>query len=240
MLASDKFITEYALKYRRAAEKRLRCGNAYDQSAKRLGLTGTLRRRTGIDSNWTAELELFATVPSAIAGRGGAYTAAEFFEVAYWKTWRPVWCYVRNSPGQIEALTRIALLTANDLEPPGRATNQGYVAVCRALGEPDGLHGVGVPVASALLTLFDPNKFTVIDVRVIRTLWNAGELASYTEAKRPQRWWEQHYGLYVEACHSVRDRCRALGAVEIDLRTVDRALWAANGKTPAASTSLER
>jgi hypothetical protein len=156
----SEFIAEYASKYQSAAEKGLRCGHAYDQAAKQLGLTETLRRRTGIDSNWDAELELFATVPSAIASRGGAYEAAEFFEVAYWKTWRPVWCYACNSPARIEASTRRVLSAASELGTPGWATNEAYVAVCQALGEPAGLHGVGIPVASALLTLFDPNAFS--------------------------------------------------------------------------------
>ncbi len=40
----------------------------------------------------------------------------------------------------------------------------------------DSLHGVGVPMASAILTLTDPRRYGVIDIRVWQLLFNLGSV----------------------------------------------------------------
>jgi hypothetical protein len=73
------------------------------------------------------------------------------------------------------------------------------------------LSGVGVPMASALLTIWNPDEFTVIDVRAISTWRAAGHLRSGND-------WPP-YLEYV-------DLCRRLAADSApDLRSLDRALW---------------
>lgn len=79
------------------------------------------------------------------------------------------------------------------------------------------LNGVAVPMASALLTVWNPHKHTVIDVRA------RNSLVAHNEIPNPA---PNTYPLYVEylaACQSIRQRCGC------DLRTLDRALYAANG-----------
>jgi hypothetical protein len=72
----------------------------------------------------------------------------------------------------------------------------------------DRLHGVGVPMASAILTTINPEKYTVIDVRALQSLgvskWDGS--ASY-------------YLDYLRECSSLAFMHK------VSLRTLDRALW---------------
>lgn len=81
------------------------------------------------------------------------------------------------------------------------------------------LSGVRVPMASALLTAWQPALYTVIDVRAVNSLRTAGAM-SMSKDLPP-------YMEYLTTCREVSHRC------ECDLRTLDRALWCANG-LPAA------
>jgi hypothetical protein len=70
-----------------------------------------------------------------------------------------------------------------------------------------GLVGVDIPVASAVLTAIQPERFTVIDFRALFSLGiNAG---TYT------------IGFYLEYLTA----CRSIAAARVSLRTLDRALW---------------
>jgi hypothetical protein len=98
----------------------------------------------------------------------------------------------RNCDEDIEDVTRLALAAPERLRH-------------RVL---DLLGGVGVPVASALLTVCQPTRFTVIDYRAIETLQAHGELDGWPS-----------YPDYLQVCRALADR------VGTDLRTLDRALW---------------
>lgn len=74
------------------------------------------------------------------------------------------------------------------------------------------LHGVGVPTASALLTVWDPDRFTVIDYRATESLRQEGELDET----------DPNYPAYLNLCRQIATRCGC------DLRTLDRALWQAS------------
>jgi hypothetical protein len=56
----------------------------------------------------------------------------------------------------------------------------------------DTLRGVGVPVASAILTLTDPARYGVIDIRVWQVLYTYGEVAHTAEGLSlgPAHWRE--------------------------------------------------
>ncbi len=72
----------------------------------------------------------------------------------------------------------------------------------------DGLHGVGVPVASAILTTIHPTKYTIIDFRALDSLgvskWD-GSVSYYLS--------------YLRACSELALKHK------VSLRTLDRALW---------------
>jgi hypothetical protein len=133
-------------------------------------------------------------------------------------------------------------LTKNDLEQIGTWKSRGRnnhllnsntdadieTLTGMALGAPDHLRhcvlsildGVRTPMASAILTVVDPDRFTVIDVRAIaafddlRRLGLVGpSLLLHKEGQFPP------YHEYLECCR------RMASEFGIGLRTLDRALW---------------
>jgi nucleoside-diphosphate-sugar epimerase len=91
----------------------------------------------------------------------------------------------------------------------------------------DRLHGVGVPMASAILTMIHPEKYTIIDVRALQSLgvnkWDG--TASY-------------YLDYLRECSALAFKHK------VSLRTLDRALWQwskeNSGRIPAATQVAHR
>ena len=78
-----------------------------------------------------------------------------------------------------------------------------------------------MPVASALLTVWHPDEFTIIDIRALRTLSLLGEAVDevgFDEHGQP--WWETRYDMYLRACRGIAERVEPSS-----LRQVDRALW---------------
>lgn len=71
-----------------------------------------------------------------------------------------------------------------------------------------GLVGVGVPMASAILTCIDPTQYTVIDIRALDAL----RVEKYKITK-------ELYAEYLEFCRS------AAANLGVELRQLDRALW---------------
>ena len=81
--------------------------------------------------------------------------------------------------------------------------------------------GVGPAGASAILTAHDPTRFTVMDVRAIKSLiflgiWD-GSFGSYASALG--------WPTYLANCLDLSNRSKR------PLRDVDRALWAAKGRS---------
>lgn len=75
------------------------------------------------------------------------------------------------------------------------------------------LEGVGDAMASALLTVWRPDRYTIYDWRAVETLRLAGHLAGTRRAPP--------FGLYLETCR----RLAADSGLGDDLRSLDRALW---------------
>ena len=80
------------------------------------------------------------------------------------------------------------------------------------------LQGVGPALGSALLMAHDPARYTVIDTRALRSIRAFGWMVDMP-ARATQRTWIP----YLSLCRKLRDDTR------ISLRTIDRALYEANG-----------
>lgn len=139
-----------------------------------------------------AEVALFGEVRRGVAGRGH-YERSDFLRAGTWKSARPKPYLEANSDEDIRDLTRLAFVASERL---------GY----RIL---DLLSGVNVPMASALLTVWAPDRFTVIDYRALETLRAHEELGDEYPS----------YPDYLALCRGIAAR------VDCDLRTLDRALW---------------
>ena len=140
----------------------------------------------------TYDQHVLEDVSPAVRARGN-YTREELLAVCRWKSPRVSGLVTRNSDADIEELTGVAL------GAPERLRHRVLTL----------LEGVGVPVASALLMVSDPESFTVIDFRSLHALRAHGELADDRPAYFP----------YVLRCREIAQR------VGTTLRELDRALW---------------
>jgi len=150
--------------------------------------------------------------------RSRAYvTRAELLSIGRWKAVRAIG-HMDSDEDQVKMVSQ----TAFSVSDPGLAN-----WILRHLS------GVGAPMASAALTVYDDTAFTVIDVRAMATLrlvdfsaldletpeWLADETATRNS-------WV--YGQYVRLCRTIA------GQIGVTLRDLDRALWALNGRETLA------
>jgi len=86
------------------------------------------------------------------------------------------------------------------------------------------LHGVGIAVASAILTFMDPENYTIIDQHAVRALKE--ELNKLDDfPTNSDKWDSEHYKDYLKACVELADEQIDEKDHEYPLRTVDRVLW---------------
>lgn len=91
----------------------------------------------------------------------GYLTRQELEKVCHWKSARAIHLIKRNSVVRVRTATRRALTTRSER---------------RRLEALTTLDGVSVPMASAILTLLNPRRYGVIDIRVWQLLYALGEV----------------------------------------------------------------
>jgi len=125
--------------------------------------------------------------------------------IVRWKSARSLGYFDRNSHDSVAPVVSDALAQHDP---------------CDALQRLTELAGVRERVASAILAVYDPRRYTVMDRRAYATLVANGELQDLSG------WtWAQTWRPYLNVCSAIARRER------LSKRTVDRALYAANGRT---------
>ncbi len=95
-----------------------------------------------------------------VEGKRG-FTRGEFLAMCRWKSPRSIRHCERNSARSIQSVSRRVFSTRNERKRIELLTS---------------LHGVGIPTASALLTLTNPAMYGVIDIRVWQLLYRLGSV----------------------------------------------------------------
>lgn len=147
------------------------------------------------------EEHLFSDVSATVRARG-SLTRGEFLTIGTWKSSRARSRLERNDARRIRAITSLAFAPDADER----------ASVLTALS------GVGEPIASAILAVWHPQRYTVFDWRATETLQAAGLFRS---SGGPVS-----LGLYLAVCRELADRLDLPAADVPDLRLLDRALWA--------------
>jgi hypothetical protein len=124
-----------------------------------------------------------------------------FVDLAVWKTPRPRRYYEQNSSAFVRKVTEAAFRVGD-----GRLRLHTLMA----------LHGVGVPVASTILHFVFPDRYPIMDVRVVAALrkaelWQRDDARSFTTAG----WLE-----YIQLMRGLAKK------LAVELRDLDKALWA--------------
>jgi hypothetical protein len=89
----------------------------------------------------------------------GEFSRAEFLRMSRWKSPRAAPHYARNSAAVVRRVSRAVLSTRSERRRMELLTE---------------LHGVSIPVASAILTLIEPRRYGVLDIRVWQLLHALG------------------------------------------------------------------
>ena len=137
---------------------------------------------------------------------GKAKPTYEDIERVYrWKSSRSVGHFLSNDAEHVVSTVRSALRAKGD---------------AAALARVETLNGVKARTGSALLAIFRPERFTVMDWRARQTLEAFGYLQDLHRAS-----WTNVWPDYMSLCRDIASR------TGVSLRDLDRALWSAQGST---------
>ena len=130
---------------------------------------------------------------------GGYLTKTELMEMGDWKR-HTLPSQIKNNPdGHVEKITAEVFSLDDDWEKLEKLMDR-----C------EGLHGVGQPVASTILHLYDPERYPVFDIHALRSI-----RIKKKEVEGDKKFWKK-YVKYCQAKAECHDVC---------MRTLDRALY---------------
>lgn len=144
------------------------------------------------------EAHLFDITAQSVQAQG-FFTRDQFLEVGRWKAVRATGPMKMNSDGRVQHITALALSPDN----------------CERASTLTSLAGVGLPMASALLTVWQPAHYTVYDERAQQSLVRFGY------GHQAYRW---SFGFYLATCRDIANGLDLPTKVP-PLRQLDRALW---------------
>lgn len=131
----------------------------------------------------------------------GGFTRTEFLAMCRWKSPRSRRHYERNSAKAIRSVSRAVLATRSERERMARLI---------------ALPGVSVATASAILTLIDPRRYGVLDIRCWQLLFSIRSVAGN---ERGRAFTVSQWERYLER---LRGHARALG---VSARMVEYTLF---------------
>jgi len=134
--------------------------------------------------------------------RNGDYSLANLEAIVRWKSERAVHYHIGNSNEKIRRVLAVAASAESSTE-----------AAVKALLE---LHGVDLPVASAILAAIFPERYTVLDFRALEALGHGPHNVEF-------------YKQYLDFCNRLAEsnivKPQSGLPAPTPLRTIDRALW---------------
>ena len=137
----------------------------------------------------------------------GYFSRGQFVRMCRWKSPRARHAFEANTPARIRAVSRRVLASRDERERMELLTS---------------LRGVGVPIASAILTLLDPRRYGVLDIRAWQLLFALGNV---TANRRGHAFTIAQWQEYLTALrHHARRLHTSARAVEYTLFTAHRNL----------------
>jgi hypothetical protein len=123
---------------------------------------------------WPATQQLIDEL--AAAKERGYLTKPELFKVCRWKSPRGIRHIRRNRAGVVKKVTRAAFAARSERKKVQLLTS---------------LHGVSIPMASSILTLTNPARYGVIDIRVWQVLHKLGTVQTNADGVgfNPEQWY---------------------------------------------------
>jgi len=146
---------------------------------------------------YDSEYRLFEVLNKKIR-KQGHLTNEDLFEICMWKSPRQKKRYQENNPDEVIKTTEKAFKENTDLG--------------KLISLLD-LNGIGIPTASAILAVYDPENFGVIDIRALQVLNSAGLIDS--DNANSEKIWSE----YIKKLRLLK------GKYACTARAVDKALY---------------
>lgn len=131
----------------------------------------------------------------------------EFLSMTLWKTRRQWKRYKANIDEEIQMTTKWAMVVPADRLKLAILTT---------------LNGIGVPVASAVLTMIYPDKYCVIDFRTWRVLKHLSSALGSEYPKRPKSYEYSTINSYLSFLDKIRKIAKERGTTP---RKIEMAMW---------------
>lgn len=131
-------------------------------------------------------------------------TQDDLYRIMVWKAPRIKRYAKENKPDMIEKITQESFKTEDE-----------QIKIESLIGQKGGLKGVGYPVASTILHFAFPEKYPILDFRVLESL----SLLESFNWKKPSSY---NFKFWWKYCMKIRDIAHNCN---LDIRTVDKALW---------------
>lgn len=160
------------------------------------------RKYPELVDDYDAEIKHLDILPVAFAERSWKWGDLEW--IVDWKSRRAAGYFEDNNPEHGEDIVEQAIET------------RGVVEKVETLTE---LSGVGIPMASAFLVFMNPTAYTVLDIRA----WDTLQATEHLDAELSDSPTVDEYITYLGVCHALANK------VDVELRTLDRALWVIGG-----------
>jgi hypothetical protein len=134
--------------------------------------------------------------------RNGDFTLANLEAIVRWKSERAVHYLIGNSNEKIRRVLAVAAAPESTTETAVNALQE--------------LHGVDISIASAILAAIYPERYTVLDFRVLEALGHA---------RHDVRFYEEYLAFCKRLAESNIVQPQSDLPAPTSLRTLDRALW---------------
>jgi|LakMenEpi03Aug12_release.lakeMendotaPanAssembly.Ray.scaffolds.fasta_scaffold265680_1 hypothetical protein len=153
--------------------------------------------------NETEETSLERSIFSELSTKvrlSGELEPEDFFKICEWKSTRTKTLVRTNPHEHIRDVTRLAFSSRESLRVP---------LLCI-------LNGVRVPTASAILTVWQPNEYTVYDVRVCDAMLSLSHKLLTEKVVEDAR---KSYSKYLDVARKIAIE------LQVSLRDLDKTLW---------------
>jgi len=166
------------------------------------------------------EISMLLQLPQKFQSDGKIVHKRDFLDIIQWKTPRLLYAKGKNGRKGAEYNSETTIRKVTE-EAFSERNLKRKVEILD-----DKLHGVGIPVASAILLFFDPERFAVLD----KYAWNALEHYCLIPIKKISNWKASDYETCLTVCKEVSQKLMEYHQLRLPkpltaLRYLDWGLW---------------
>jgi len=166
------------------------------------------------------EIYMLLELPQKFQSDGKITHQQDFFDIIQWKAPRLLYLEGKNGRKGAKANSEITIRKVTEEAFNERNVERKVEILTH------GLQAVDIPVASAILLFFDPERFTVLD----KYAWKALEHYGLIESRKKSYWEASDYRIYLNVCRKISQKLMEYYQLTLPkpltaLRYLDWGLW---------------